>query len=80
MGIKKIYYVDKELVLGTIMFQEKTVTNFCKELGCSRVNFYAALNRAYTKPRSPFMTKVIKKLGLQDNLVWSEEEYVSKER
>lgn len=78
MSVKKIYYVDKNLILGLISAQQKTVSQFCKELGCSRVNLYVALNKGYTKPRSLFMSKVIEALDIQDSLVWSEEEYVAK--
>ena len=69
----KMYYVDKNYILGTISFKEKTVKEFCKELGCSRVNFYAALNRAYRAPRSLFISKVINTLGLNESLVWTKE-------
>ena len=71
--MQKIYYVDKNYVLGVISSKQKTVSEFCKEIGCSRVNFYAALNRGYRAPRSLFMSKVIKELDLLDSLVWSEE-------
>ena len=76
MSVRKIYYVDKNLILGAINSKQKTVSQFCKELGCSRVNLYVALNKGYTKPRSLFMTKVIEALGLIDSLVWYEEEFI----
>ena len=71
--IKK-YYVDKNYVLGCISARQKTVSEFVKELGCSRVNFYVALNKVYTKPRSLFISKVIAALDLNEILVWTEEE------
>lgn len=73
MSQLKKYYVDKNYVLGTISAHHKTVSEFVKELGCSRVNFYVALNKAYTKPRSLFMSKVIEALKLNESLVWQDE-------
>ena len=64
------YCIDKNYVLGTISSKNLTVTDFCKKLGCSRVNLYMALNRSYRAPRSLFINKVIKELDLIDNLVW----------
>lgn len=69
----KKYYVDKNYVLGTLSARQKTVSDFVKEIGCSRVNFYQALNRAYTKPRSLFMSKIISALNLDERLVWQDE-------
>ena len=69
----KKYYIDKNYVLGVITARQKTVSEVVRELGCSRVNFYAALNRVYTKPRSLFMSKVINVLKLDEKLVWGEE-------
>ena len=69
----KLYYVDKNYILGSISAKQKTVSEFCKELGCSRVNLYMALNRGYRNPRSLFIGKVIKALELNDSLVWSQE-------
>ena len=69
----KKYYIDKNYVLGVITARQKTVSEIVKELGCSRVNFYAALNRAYTKPRSLFISKVITTLNLDEKLVWRDE-------
>ena len=69
----KKYYIDKNYVLGTIAAQQKTVSEFCKELGCSRVNFYVALNRGYKAPRSVFISSVINKLNLVESLVWTNE-------
>lgn len=71
--MKEIYYVDKNYILGTISAKQKTVSDFCRELGCSRVNFYVALNRGYKAPRSLFINKVIKKLDLIESLVWTKE-------
>ena len=71
----KKYVVNKDLILGSIFKQGFTVKDFClNKLGCSRVNFYAALNRIYVKPRSQFMTKVINETGLPENLIWEEME------
>ena len=69
----KKYYVDKNLILGTISYKGMNVKEFCKELGCSRVNFYVAINRTYLAPRSVFISKVVKKLGIDETLVWNKE-------
>ena len=70
----KKYYLDKNLILGTISFKEKTVSQFCKEIGVNRCNFYIYLNRGYKAPRSLFVSKVCNALGLKESLVWREEE------
>ena len=73
MSVKK-YVIDKNYVLGVISARQKTVTEVAQELGFSRVNFYMALNKIYTKPRSLTISKVINYLDLDDRLVWSEAE------
>lgn len=68
------YYVNKDFVLGTITFKGLTVSQFCKEIGVERSNFYVALNKGYHAPRSRTITKVIIKLGVSEGLVWKKEE------
>lgn len=70
----KKYYVNKDLILGTIYRVGKSVSEFVKELGCSRVNFYCALNRIYTRPRSHIITRIANLLKLDEQLIWSEVE------
>ena len=67
------YYLDKNLILGTIAFQEKTVSQFCKEIGVNRCNFYQYLNRGYTARRSIFVSKLCKALNIKENLIWEAE-------
>lgn len=67
------YYVNKNLILGSITAKEKTVSDFCKENDIDRSQFYVALNRAYRAPRSVFITKVANALKLNVSLVWEAE-------
>ena len=70
----KIYEVDKSFILGTVAAKGYTVTEFCKMLGCSRVNFYAAINRSYaSKGNAKFLKKVVAALDIdaaEDKLIW----------
>ena len=67
------YHVDKNYVLGTITYKGKTVSQFCKELGMNRTNFYKALNKEYRVPRSLVIAKVMKALDLSEDLTWEKE-------
>ena len=67
------YYINKNLILGTISANQKTVTDFVKEIGISRPRFYLALNAAYTKPRSRCISKIAKQLGISEVLIWQED-------
>ena len=69
----KEYYVNKNLILGTIALNGLTVSKFCKDLGIDRTNFYVALNKSYHAPRSIAIGRVIKALGLPESAVWSKE-------
>lgn len=69
----KNYYLNKDLILGAIVSQGKTVSAFCAEVGVNRCNFYQYLNRPYNAPRSRVFSKVAKALGLAESLIWTEE-------
>ena len=66
------YFVNKNLILGTITAKGKSVSDFCKENGFDRTQFYQALNREYKKPRSVFIARVANALKLSLNLVWED--------
>ena len=68
-----MYYINKDLVLGAICSQNKTVSAFCKEIGINRCNFYQYLNRPYEAPRSRVFSKVAKALGILESLIWTKE-------
>lgn len=69
----KKYFLDKNLILATIFHKEKTVKQFCKEIGVNRCNFYQYLNRGWTSKRSPFVYKICKALDISESLVWEVE-------
>ena len=68
-----MFYLNKNLILGTICSQGKTVSAFCKEIGVNRCNFYQYLSRAYKKPRSRIFSKVAQSLGLPEESLWTKE-------
>ena len=69
----KKYYVDKNLILGSIM-RKVTVSQFCEDIKVDRAAFYRALDRAYRAPRSKIICRAAEKLGLLDSLIWREGE------
>lgn len=71
--MKKSYYLNKDLILGAINAQNKNVSQFCKEVGVNRCNFYQYLNRAYSSPRSRIFNKIAEVLGIAYSLLWTEE-------
>lgn len=71
--MKKKYYLNKDLILGAICSQNKTVSAFCEEVSINRCNFYQYLNRAYESPRSRVFTKIAKALDIPESLLWKEE-------
>lgn len=71
--MKKTYYLDKDLILGAICSQNKTVSAFCAEIGVNRCNFYQYLGRSYSAPRSRVFTKIAKALDIPESLLWKEE-------
>lgn len=72
--MSKIYYVDKDFVLGTISLKGITVSQFCKDLGINRTNFYVALSKGYRAPRSLVIGRVITALQVPESLVWKKGE------
>ena len=71
--MQKMYYLNKDLILGAICSQGKTVSGFCADIGVNRCNFYQYLSRAYLRPRSRVFSKVAKELGLSESLIWTTE-------
>lgn len=71
--MKKLFFPNKDYILGTISLKQKTVGEFCKEVGVERANFYKALNHGYEAPRSRIISKVAKALNLVEGLIWTEE-------
>lgn len=73
-NMKDKYSVNKDYVLGSISLKGLTVSQFCRDLGLNRTNFYIALSKSYSKPRSLVIGKVITALGLSESLVWTKGE------
>ena len=69
----KSYHVNKNYVLGVISSKGKTVTQFCKEVGMNRTNFYVAISKGYKAPRSLVISKIIRALDLSEGLTWDKE-------
>lgn len=73
MSEGKKYYVDKNLILGSIARQNKSVLQFCKEIGLKSSNFYVALDNGWRAPRSRVISKIANALGLSDSVIWTNE-------
>ena len=71
--MQKSYHVDKNYVLGVISSKDKTVSQFCKEIGMNRTNFYVAISKGYKAPRSLVISKIVRALDLNESLTWDKE-------
>ena len=71
MKHEKIYKVDKAFILDAVRASGYTVVSLCKDLNCTRVNFYAALRRTYTsKGQAKFLKRVVEHLNLTLEDAW----------